>query len=76
MDIETMELYVKEIPISFSIKTANNLKIFLIDHTKILIDLELAIKELWNKFFDFINLNCNKEVIFVQSLGSFDGFYL
>ena len=27
-------------------------------------------------FFDFIILNCNKEVIFVHNLGSFDGFFI
>jgi hypothetical protein len=38
--------------------------------------IDIAIKDLWNKFFDFTLNNCNKEVIFVHNLGSFDGFYL
>ena len=76
MDIETIEFSGKEIPISVSIKTENNLKIFIIDHNQILIDLDMAIADLWNKFFYFINLNCNKEVIFVHNLGSFYGFFI
>jgi len=76
MDIETIGLEGKEIPISISIKTANNLKIFLIDHNLLVTDVELAIKELWSNFFDFILINCNKEVIFVHNLGSFDGFFI
>jgi len=74
MDIETIEYKGKEIPISISIKTENKLKIFIIDHNQLLVDEDIAIKELWNKFFEFIILNCNKKVIFVQNLGSFDGF--
>jgi hypothetical protein len=46
MDIETIEFKGKEIPISISIKTENNLKIFIIDHNQILIDLDIGIKEL------------------------------
>ena len=36
----------------------------------------MAIKEFLNKFFDFIGLNCNKQVIFVHNLGNFDGFFI
>jgi hypothetical protein len=46
MDIETIEFSGKEIPISVSIKTENNLKIFIIDHNQILIDLDMAIADL------------------------------
>lgn len=64
----------KEIPVSISIKTENDLNLFLIDHNLFKIDVEMCIKYLWNNFFDFIILNCNKHVIFVQNLGNFDGF--
>lgn len=74
MDIETIEFKGKEIPRILSIKPYKKLIIFIIDHNKILIDLEMGIKELWNKFFQFINLNCNKVVIFIHNLASFDGF--
>jgi hypothetical protein len=39
-------------------------------------DLNDIQNDLWNKFSDFINFNCNKEVIFVHNLGSFVGFFL
>jgi len=46
MDIETIEYKGKEIPISISIKTENKLKIFIIDHNQLLVDEDIAIKEL------------------------------
>ena len=76
MDIETMGLIGQEIPVSISIKTANNLKLFIIDHNLLKKDVEMAIKDLWNNLFEFIGLNCNKHVIFVHNLGSFDGFFI
>ncbi len=76
MDIETMGLNGKEIPVSISIKTANILKLFVIDHSLLKTDVESAVKELWNNFFELILSNCNKHVIFIHNLGSFDGFFL
>lgn len=76
MNIETLGFNDEEIPISISIKTENNLKLFIIDHTLLKIDVERGIKELWNNFFEFILINCNKHVIFVHNLGSFDGFFI
>jgi hypothetical protein len=38
--------------------------------------LDKIVKDLWDKFFDFILLNCNKDVIFVHNLGNFDGFFI
>jgi hypothetical protein len=46
MDIETIEFNGKEIPATISIKTENNLKLFIIDHNQLLIDVDIAIKEL------------------------------
>ena len=46
MDIETMGFNNKEIPVSISIKTANNLNLFIIDHNLLKIDVEMAIKDL------------------------------
>jgi hypothetical protein len=43
---------------------------------KLLVELNIALKDLWDKFFDFILVNCNKDVIFVHNLGSFDGFFI
>jgi len=36
----------------------------------------LGVQEMWDKFFNFILGECNKDVIFVQNLGAFDGFFL
>ena len=46
MDIETMEFDGEEIPVSISIKTENNLKLFIIDHNLLKTDVERGIKEL------------------------------
>jgi hypothetical protein len=85
MDIETMDFNGKELPISISIKTKNISKIFLFllpeppkqrDNNKLLVELNNALRDLWDKFFDFILVNCNKDVIFVHNLGNFDGFFI
>jgi hypothetical protein len=76
MDIETMDILGEEVPVSISIMTKNASKIFIIDPIKLKSDLNLAIKDLWNGFFTFILVNCNKNNIFVHNLGSFDGFFL
>jgi hypothetical protein len=46
MDIETMGFNDKEIPVSISIKTENELKLFLIDHYLFKIAVEMCIKYL------------------------------
>lgn len=61
---------------SISIKTKNNLNLFIINQNLLKIDLERGIKELWNNFFDFIISNCNKQIIFAHNLGNFDGFFI
>src|SRR5271168_1321006 len=76
MDIETMCTNNVEVSVCISITTKTVSRIFLIDPVKLIDDLNLAISELWNGFFDFILDNCNKEVIFVHNLGGFDGFFL
>jgi len=84
-DIETMELNGVEIPISISIKTNHKTEIFSIDSDKLLTfalggghndDLNTALKDFWDKFFDFILINCNQNIIFVHNLGNFDGFFI
>jgi DNA polymerase type B, organellar and viral len=76
MDIETMDISGLEVPISISIKTKIFTKIFIIDPLKLKSDLNLALNDLWNDFFNFTVSNFNKEVIFVHNLGGFDGFFL
>jgi hypothetical protein len=46
MDIEILGFNNKEIPVSISIKTENNLKLFIIDHNLLKMDVERAIKNL------------------------------
>jgi hypothetical protein len=46
MDIETMGFNGKEIPISISIKTENNLKLFIINHNLLKINVESSLKDL------------------------------
>lgn len=82
MDIETLEINNKEIPVSISIKTKLTSKIFIIDQNKLTFskanedNLNLQINELWDKFFDFILKFCDKDIIFVHNLGGFDGFFI
>ena len=38
--------------------------------------LNQALNDLWNQFFDFFLINCNKHIIFVHNLGHFDGFFI
>jgi hypothetical protein len=70
----------KEVPISISIRTKNNSKIFIIDPVKLMKNLDLALDELWNQFFDFILVNCGgsspKNTIFVHNLGEFYGLFI
>jgi hypothetical protein len=39
-------------------------------------DLNNALNDLWNQFFNFILIICPNQVIFVQNLGIFDGFFI
>jgi hypothetical protein len=74
MDIETIVINGKELPISISIKTKNITKIFIIDYNLLIQNVDNSLKDIWDKFFDFILVNCNKDVIFVHNLGNFDVF--
>jgi len=58
-------------------------KIFLIDPKLLLSNYELAIKDLWTQYFNYLksvletNITIeNKLVIFAHNLGSFDGYFL
>ena len=42
-------------------------------------NIELAVKELWNKYFNYLEkleLSCDKLTIFAHNLGDFDGYFL
>jgi len=89
MDLETiyLESVKSEVVIAISSCGVNNgvieNKIFLIDPTLLLTNSELATKELWNKYFNYLKsvLETNitikdKLVIFAHNLGNFDGYFL
>jgi len=62
MDLETVYLdsVKSEVVIAISSCGVNNgvleTKIFLIDHKLLLSDYELAMKELWNQYFNYIKM--------------------
>ena len=89
MDLETVYLDTvkSEVVIAISSCGVNNgvleNKIFLIDPNLLLTDYELASKELWNQYFNYLknvlenNLTIeDKLVIFAHNLGNFDGYFL
>src|SRR5258708_7663905 len=88
MDIETvyLESVKSEVVIAISSCGVNKgvleNKIFLIDPKLLLSDYELALKELWNKYFIYLNNILSditiegKLVIFAHNLGNFDGYFL
>ena len=89
MDLETVYLdsVKSEVVISISSCGVNKgvleNKIFLIDPKLLLSDYELATKQLWNKYFNYLknilenNLTSkDKLTIFAHNLGNFDGYFL
>lgn len=89
MDVETvyLESVKSEAVIAISSCGINNgvieNKIFLIDPKLLLSDYELATKELWSKYFNYLksvidnNISIEgKLVIFAHNLGNFDGYFL
>ena len=89
MDIETITINNIQVPIAISscgyVNTQNlaklESKVFLIDHVLLLKDKDLAVKELWNKYFTYLESifklnNLDKLTIFAHNLGEFDGYFL
>jgi len=89
MDLETIYLdsVKSQVVIAISSCGVNNgvleNKIFLIDPNLLLSNYELASKELWNHYFNYLksivenNITIkDKLVIFTHNLGSFDGYFL
>jgi hypothetical protein len=89
MDLETiyLESVKSEVVIAISSAGLNNgvieNKLFLIDPNLLISNYELATKELWNQYFNYIKniLETNitiedKLVIFAHNLGDFDGYFL
>jgi hypothetical protein len=83
MDIETININNTQIPIAISSYGMNNDKVesnlFLIDHVLLKNNCELALKQLWNQYFTYLeNLEdiTDKITIFAHNLGDFDGYFL
>ena len=85
MDLETININNVQVPIAISSCGVNKgkleSKLFLIDHLILNNDVDLAVKTLWNKYFNSLeNLELNNEVnkltIFAHNLGDFDGYFL
>lgn len=94
MDLETISLTgpqreakLEEIVVAISSCGFYNNKIdtqlFLIDHNLLQMNQELAVKELWNKYFNYLEEVIKNEItlidkltIFAHNLGDFDGYFL
>ena len=87
MDLETIEFNKLQIPIAISSCGFynNNLdnQIFLIDHILLQTDPDLALQDLWNKYFNYLKKVIDNEpsiegklTIFAHNLGNFDGYFL
>lgn len=79
LDIETMEHGGIQIPILIGFYYNSKFEYFLINKELLDINVDLALKDLYTRLFDFINKvsNYNKPTsIFVHNLGGFDGYFL
>ena len=84
LDIETIEMNGNQIPIlitlSFNHKITRSLitETFLINKNLLNQDVDLALQDLWNKFFTFLDKEYQNEfgTIFVHNLGGFDGYFI
>ena len=87
MDIETVKLNSIQIPIAITSCGYNNYKfeskLFLIDDILLQKNQDLALKQLWLKYFTYLenliktsSYNMDKLTIFAHNLGDFDGYFL
>ena len=87
MDLETISLNGIETVVAISSCGWHNEqvvnKIFLIDHQLLQIDSDKAVKQLWSKYFNYLEDVVNTEItivdkltIFAHNLGGFDGYFL
>jgi hypothetical protein len=81
MDIETIKFYNTQVPIAISSCYAKESKVFVVDHVLLQSNTELALKQLWNKYFNYLEtiynkLEVDKLTIFAHNLGDFDGYFL
>jgi hypothetical protein len=87
MDLETINLNGVEVVIAISscgfFNHKLDVQIFLIDHILLQNNPELALQQLWNKYFTYLKNVIDVEVIlegkltvFAHNLGNFDGYFL
>lgn len=81
IDLETIQLNNKQIPISISFSYILKDEIItlfeLIDHNLILENSDTAVKSLWFNFMTKLNkLNLHKYIVYSHNLGSFDGYFI
>jgi len=85
MDLETMNINNIQSPIAISSCGVNKGKIesklFLNDHILLKTNAELAVKGLWNQYFNYLEKldiaqHFDKLTIFAHNLGDFDGYFL
>jgi hypothetical protein len=87
MDLETMTIGQHEVVVAISSCGYYNNKIdnqlFLIDHNLLQVNLDLAVKLLWTKYFKYLEEVIKNDItiidkltIFAHNLGNFDGYFL
>ena len=80
MDIETIKHNGYQTPIAISSCGPKGSKLFLVDHLLLKTDSDLAVKQLWFKYFDYlisevVTIGLDKITIFAHNLGDFDGYF-
>jgi hypothetical protein len=78
MDIETMEFNGKQIPVAISLVSEDIKELFIIKLPKQLDvkSIKLTVEELWSNYFAYLLKNNNIKTIFIQNLGSFEGYFI
>ena len=85
LDIETIELNEVQVPILITLSFIHRIHRGLLTTEKFLINknlldqnVDLALQDLWNRFFTFLDKEYQNEfgTIFVHNLGGFDGYFI
>jgi hypothetical protein len=75
MDIETMNVNGVQEPVAISTCNSKTSTLFIIDSLLLKTSPDLAVKDLWKKYFDYI-LKTGDQLVFAHNLGNFDGYLL
>ena len=74
-DLETMEINGKKVPVLITFSNGKFNRHFIIDSKVMKSDINLALSNLWGRYFYFLKAN-SIETVFFHNLGSFDGYFL